>query len=531
MVLSGCLILILAVQVYSQAYLTEPGGYFDDVSHLMNGMVLRDYLTTALGQDPMAFAESYYSSYPKIAPLMWPPLFHVALGVFLLPGWPADAGALVFVALIAAWLGWRLHTVARTLGVAAGLWLIPLLVLTTPIVAALFSTVMLDIAIAALSLESTYWLARYWRSGATKHALLFGLFVAFACLTKGNGVALVLMPPALIALTGRFDMLRRPGLYWAALVVITLGAPLLAISAVKDAAIGDFGFIEGSEVFRRVAFYSTHLWHQLGPAVLTFAAFGIVATVRRRRDSDAAAVLSAAVLAVLIASATFHLLMPVHVAASRYLTTAIGPMVVLAFLGAWDAARRVYPVYWRASAFGFLVTLLVVATVAFRPSVRVSQPVGYRDVVAAMVTTGELPGRRVLIVGDVVAEGAFVAEAALAGMASPPTIVRGSKFLASDNWNGQNFQMLYRSPEDVYRDLLAYRIEFVVIDQSERSMRLPYFDQVKALTGTQLKAVQPGLPDTPTTRPIGVFQVPLAPASGAAPPLPLRPTHGRARVD
>ena len=251
--------------------------------------------------------------------------------------------------------------------------------------------------------------------------------------------------------------------------------------------------------------------------------------MRRRRDEDAAGVLAAAVLAVLIASAVFHIFMPVYVAASRYLAAAIGPIVVLAFLGAWDAARRVHPVYWRTPAFGFLAALMIVATVAIRPGVRVTQPLGYRDIVAGMASTGELSGRRVLIVGDVVAEGAFVAEAALAGLAAPPTIVRGSKLLASDNWNGQNFRMLYRSSDDLYRDLLAYRIEYVVIDQSEKSHRLPYLEQVRALTVDQLKPVRPGLSDRPATRPIEVFQVPLEPTTGPAPPLPLRPTHGRAR--
>jgi hypothetical protein len=528
MVLSGCLVLILAVQVYSRAYLAEPGSYSDDVSHLMNGLVLRDYLTTGLGHDPMAFAEGYYASYPKIAPLMWPPLFHVALGVFLLPGWPAGAAALVFVGLIATWLGWRLNTIARTLCGGTGLWLVPILVLTTPMVAALFSVVMLDIAIAALSLEACYWLARYWRSESTKHAALFGLFVAFACLTKGNGVALVLAPAALIAVTGRFDMLRRPGLYWAALIVATLALPLLAMSARNDAAIGDFGFINATEMLRRVTFYSTHLWRQLGPAVLTFAAFGVIATLRRRRDQDNGAVLAAALLAVLMASAAFHILMPVKAAVTRYLTVAIGPIVVFAFLGAWDAARRVYPVYWRTAAFGFLTVLIVVATLAARPGVRIAHPLGYRGVVAAMANAGELPGRRVLIVGDEIGEGAFVAEAAMAHLTTPPTIVRGSKFLASDTWNGHNFRMTYSSPDDLYRDLRAYRIEYVVIDHSEQSLRLAYFDQVRVLTVDRLEAVRSGLSDGSAARQIVVFRVPLEPAAGAPPPLPTRPTFGRA---
>ena len=64
----------------------------------MNALLLRDYLTHALGQNPLAFAEAYYLSYPKIAPLMWPPFFHGALGLFLLPGWAAHPAALCFLA-------------------------------------------------------------------------------------------------------------------------------------------------------------------------------------------------------------------------------------------------------------------------------------------------------------------------------------------------------------------------------------------------------------------------------------------------
>ena len=530
MVLSGCLVLVLAVQVYGGAYLVEPGRYSDDVSHLMNGLVLRDYLTSALGQDPMAFAQGYYASYPKIAPLMWPPLFHVALGLFLLPGWPAGAGSLVFVGLVAAWLGWRLCTVARTMGLGTGLWLVPVLVFTTPLVASLFSVVMIDIAIAALSLEACHWLARYWRSGSTRHAALFGIFVAFACLSKGNGVALVLAPAAFMAITGRFDMLRRPGLYWAALIVVALAGPLLLISARNDAAIGDFGFITVPEMFRRVGFYSIHLWRQLGPAVLTFAVFGVIATLRRRRERDTAAVLAAALLAILMASAAFHILMPVKAAVSRYLTVAIGPIVVFALLGAWDAARRVYPVYWRTSAFGLLAALIVVATLAARPTVRIVKPLGYRSVVAAMVAAGELPGRRVLIVGDEVGEGAFVAEAAISRLSTPPTIVRGSKFLASDTWNGHNFRMTYTSPEDLYKDLHAYGIEYVVIDQSEQSLRLGYFNQVKALTVDRLELVRSDAADGSAVRSIVVFRVPLEPGAAVL-PLQLRPTFGRAKSD
>jgi hypothetical protein len=205
--------------------------------------------------------------------------------------------------------------------------------------------------------------------------------------------------------------------------------------------------------------------------------------------------------------------------------------VVFALLGAWEAARRAYPVYWRTSAFGLLAALIVVATLAARPAVRIVKPLGYRSVVAAMAAAGELPGRRVLIVGDEIGEGAFVAEAAISRLSTPPTIVRGSKFLASDTWNGHNFRMTYSSPDELYKDLHAYGIEYVVVDQSEQSLRLAYFNQVRALTVDRLEPVRPDVSNGSAVRPIAVFRVPLDPSAGPALPLQIRPTFGRAKSD
>src|SRR5262245_43097340 len=62
---------VVLIQVWTGAYRAEAGRYSDDAAHFMNGMLVRDYVQTGLGQDPIAFAENYYLNYPKIAPLMW----------------------------------------------------------------------------------------------------------------------------------------------------------------------------------------------------------------------------------------------------------------------------------------------------------------------------------------------------------------------------------------------------------------------------------------------------------------------------
>jgi hypothetical protein len=42
--------------------------YSDEAAHFMNGLLIRDYLTQGLGNNPMHFAEQYYLSYPKLRP-------------------------------------------------------------------------------------------------------------------------------------------------------------------------------------------------------------------------------------------------------------------------------------------------------------------------------------------------------------------------------------------------------------------------------------------------------------------------------
>ena len=89
------LALALVMQIWVGAYRTERGNFPDEAGHFMNGMLVRDYLTDGLGENPMQFARQYYLNYPKIAPGMWPPLYHGLLGIFLLPGWPPETAALL----------------------------------------------------------------------------------------------------------------------------------------------------------------------------------------------------------------------------------------------------------------------------------------------------------------------------------------------------------------------------------------------------------------------------------------------------
>jgi hypothetical protein len=276
---------VIGLQVLVGAYRSERGLYSDEAAHMMNGLVLRDYVYSGFASDPLTFARDYYQHYPKIAPFMWPPLFHGLLGIWLLPGWPPEPATIALLGIFTTWTAWRLYTIVSMFAsIPIALGAVGFFVVT-PTVVSLSSSVMVDIVIAALAIESTYWLSRYFTTSARRDAVIFGLMAACGCLAKGNGVAIVLVPLVLLALTGHYRILSQSGLYLAAAIVVVLAVPLLSVSFYLDAAIGDFGPLSLALVWERTLLYAVHLSTQIGVAALALAAVGAGTSLPRTRGT------------------------------------------------------------------------------------------------------------------------------------------------------------------------------------------------------------------------------------------------------
>jgi hypothetical protein len=52
------------------------GQFPDEPAHFVGGVMVRDYLVTALGQNPVGFARDYYLRLPYFALGVWPPFFY-----------------------------------------------------------------------------------------------------------------------------------------------------------------------------------------------------------------------------------------------------------------------------------------------------------------------------------------------------------------------------------------------------------------------------------------------------------------------
>ena len=518
-------LLVLTLQWWVGAFASERGLHSDEAAHFMNGLVLRDYLREGLGQSPLEFAREYYRHYPKIAPFMWPPLFHGVLGIVLLPGWPPMAAAIVLIGLFSAWITWRLYRVVLSFASAPVALGVAAFFITTPIVIDLSSSVMIDIVVAAFAMEAAYWLGRFAGSGATSHAAVFGAMTALACVAKGNGLSAVLAPVVLIAMTGRLELLRRPGLYVAAGIVILVAAPPLYLAYRLDAGLGDFGPVTWPVIAERLVFYSRHIWHQLGALPVVFAAIGALVALGRPREWMAQGTKhqAEALAAMVGGSFGFHLLNPHILSHERYITLALAPILGLAALGVMAVTQGIpaRAVRWSTQLAVFLAMALTHG--AGQQALAAQPPLGYRDTITFLADAGTLSGRRILVVSNEMGEGACVSEAAALGLSPRPMVLRGSKVLASDDWMGRDLQLRYATPDALLTDLEAMHVDYVIIDDAPEAQRLPYWAQVReafaaAPSRVELVRQAPASPQAGPLRPLTLYRLTTR-APGAPKPI------------
>jgi hypothetical protein len=510
------LAITLIVQLLTGAYRSETGNYSDESAHFMNALVLRDYLTHALGQNPFAFAEGYYLSYPKIAPLVWPPFFHAALGLFLLPGWAPHQAALAFLAIVAALTAFRLSRFVSlsSSGVAAALMAVVFLL--TPIIVDLSTAVMVDIALTALGLEAAWWLARYYVSGERRHILLFGLFATCCCLTKGNGVAITLLPALLMLATGRLHLLRTRGLYVSAVMVAVLAGPFVYISYRLCSDMGDFTGTGAGRTLSRAVAFTVFLWHELTPVPFVLAMAGAAGAVQRAWTAPPAlrTIAPAALVSLAGAGVLFHTLLPLDYYSGRYMAISVAPLLALVPLG---AARLIelagYPArhahHGRATVA--VLGVAVFSVMLMKPAVVIRRPLGFSQMVGALAVDG-LANRRVLVISDESGEGAIITETAIRRPFPAPTIVRGSKLLIDGDWMNNNLQTLFGSTAHTLEQLEDLHIDLLVFDASPEAREMPYWrhmESVIQMAGDRLALVRTNHVDPVAgpTRPLSVYRV------------------------
>ncbi len=518
-ILAGFFTLTLLTQIAVGAYRAERGAFSDEAVHFLNGLLVKQYLTHGLGQNPITFAAHFYDSYPKVAPLMWPPLFHGTLGLALLPGWPPQTVALLLVALATSWTAWRLTRILAFITRGSLVLALAALFVFTPAIVNLTSVVMLDVVVAAFALEAAYWLAGFFESGRTSDAAWFGVLAAGGCLTKGNGLAILLMPALMLLFTRRFDLLKRPGLYVAAAIVLVVAAPFSITSFYFDATIGGFRPTNWADIGARSRAYSTYLQGQVGLPLLALAAAGLISRTGqtdwrsdRHRRAFVPALASLALAAVL-----FHLLNP-HVAFSgRDLTLAVAPIIGLVPNGIETLSHQLERPQWIVPAKRVLLAGLALVGIMNVGAWAPRTPLGFRDVTTYVMQHGGLADRRLIVVSDEMGEGAMIAEVAAHEPSPAATVIRFSSLIARGNWAGHDFHLRFASSAALIARLEALHVEFLVVDRSLEAQGHPLWATTEALLREQAARLE-RVHEAAGARPIVVYRLRY---QSPGPPAPL----------
>ena len=456
----------VALQRHVGAYSADVGTGGDEAAHVVNGLLIYDYLRHGLFGNPIHFALRYYFHWPRVSIGHWPPLFYPFEAAAFLVGGRSIGSALALQALVAgsaaASAAWLIH---RRMGWAAGL-AAGVAVLASPPLLFSVDLVMTDTALGLWMTAAALAWAWFARRPGLGRAVLFAAFASAAILTKGNGIALALLPMIHSAIGRSLAPLRDWRAWIAAALVGLVTAPWYALT--YRMAAGGFVYSWGLQyTLRAVPFYLRAVPASLGAIGTIGFAIGLLGLVRRGTDEPdpTATSLAALVLALVV----FQMLVPADLSA-RYLIPAVPAGIVVAaqgfasFIRAAGLGRRTH----RAGLAVAAVMLLNAASMFRMPHVT---PYGM-DAVAKQIIAAHDVSDTVLAAGNDHAEGALIAAFAIADPAQRFYVLRASQELATTNFMGSLYSPRFSTTAELGHWLQNSGIGWLAIDLSPGSMVL-----------------------------------------------------------
>jgi len=467
----------------------------DESAHFVNSYFFWSFLTSGTFNDPVGFAQEFYTAYPRLSIGHWPPLYYLFVGLlfFVLPPMPETAMALnlamsiapvFFVAyLVQQFASWRWALIA---GVAYAV--MPLVVKSTWFF-------MLDQPVTVVCLASaTCWQA-YARSGKLVLALIYGALAASAILIKGNGWLLGLFPLFHILIGRHWHLIRALPTYLGAILAMAVTLPWYWFTA-KISAEG-FRFETGAEyALEALIFGISVLRDNLGFVGLGFVLLGAILPFILTEQGSPERRLAETSISLILATLALQSLVPVGLE-DRYMAPALPFAVILAVVGIVLLTRMP----WTRRRF-FLRNILriVAASILLIPGVSlVLQESPQRNLRMSDAVNLALNSVRpyvIVIDGSDGAEGAFIAEALVKTHNQRVFVVRGSKLLSYSDFMGHEYRPFVKSPDEVMKVLADLGAAAVVTERHPGGRYYPHSDMLNKYLNS----------DASTYRKVGSFE-------------------------
>jgi hypothetical protein len=227
-----CVIVCFVIGILFATGAPVDGAFFwaDSPRHALNGAFIMDMLKDMPTSDPVGYAYDYYSQFPALTILFYPPLYSFILAPFY-----AIFGVSQETALLTGFVCYCFFA-AGTYHLAR-FWLTPfasfgatLILCTAPEIAFWGRQVMLEIPVYAFMVWSAYYLNRYIRSNQIKYLYFSIALLVLAAYVK-SPVVFIVLPYLIILFQYRGLEIFKDKHYYIILALAVLGLiPLIYIT-------------------------------------------------------------------------------------------------------------------------------------------------------------------------------------------------------------------------------------------------------------------------------------------------------------
>jgi hypothetical protein len=471
---------VVILQVLSGAYASGFGGFPDEPAHLVTSLMVRDFIAGLDFRHPWQFAQQYYLHYPQVAIGVWPPVFYGALGTWFLIVGASRGAAIMFIAIVAATTASVIYfTGKRLIGRWAGV-LAAVLFVASPLVQESSARVMTEHLSTLAMLVSALLFARFARTEQIGDSLAFGTVAAVAILTHGNAWALGLVPGLTLALTNRWHLLRRLGIWLAAVPVLVICVPwyVFALNMLK-------GIWPGAS-YQALPGFAWYLYLSVGLPVFAFALIGVWVKIVRVKPRAEVAPEWAALAGLVVATFILYCVLPVGTE-SRYMVALVPSVVLFSAAGVNSIAQPLgarLPIgVVRVGLALALIAAFCAESVAFPLQLRNG---GYGALVRDLMAKVSHVPQVWLISSGSTGEGCLVAAVALQEARPTSYVLRAKKILAGGDWMWRNQQDRFDTPAKLAGVLDDIPVTIIVIDDRiPPDQHRPYQDRLRKLVADE----------------------------------------------
>ena len=209
-------------------------------------------------------------------------------------------------------------------------------------------------------------------------------------------------------------------------------------------------------------FYSTVLFNTLGPILTILMVAGILLTVQaifQRKELFWVAIVSLAV-----ATIVFHCIMAAP-PDGRYMTAALVPLLAFVPVALTRLAQALPGTESVTTGGLFVLLFLTLVPTLFRFPARA--PLGYREVAEWLYQQPDFTSNAgVLVVSEASGEGSLIAEIAVRDQRPQRYALRASKVLASSDWMGNYYRLVFDRVDDALKHLEGLGIRYLIVDKS-----------------------------------------------------------------